>query len=177
MFQIESCPRQLFYFHFQKILLSQPKIYKVFQTFWLSKWVSLARVAALLCIRVTELLQTQKHTAFELASPASQSCARELQQELGQLLSIPLIEFWNCLEQGLKLGLKPELCWMTNKLQFCSVLQNHEINCNNSVVSQVHPPDFLLYRPFSYPSKDHLHLIQSGKIQQQSNKPSSLPVW
>ena len=109
-----------FHFTWKKSDLLLPDIYKTLNPFWISNWVSITRVVAhfpqVSLLLPAETAKTWKHPVFDLTSACSTSpsCAGALPQELGHWF--------------LELGLKLELCLLTNRLERLYLLRSPKIN-------------------------------------------------
>ena len=113
--------------------LAGAKIYKSLKSYWLLNWVSITRVAG----RCLQLLQQILKTPCFYSCPSDppKLCRSTAPRELPLILK-PLISFWNSLRewlpddwQGLKLGLKLELCCLTNWLYRFYLLYSLKMNC------------------------------------------------
>ena len=136
-----------FHFTWKKSDLLLPDIYKTLNPFWISNWVSITRVVArfpqaslllpLPACRDCQNLETPciwSHLSLFNQPKLCRSSAPRAWPLI--LQSKPLIVLWSSLrewlpndKQGLELGLKLELCLLTNRLKRLYLLRSPKINC------------------------------------------------
>ena len=107
--------------HEKKSDLSWPEIYKAFKHFWLSNWFSIARVVACFLQESLSLLAATaayNETLCVCARPSDQpkQCLRAAPRAWPLILPSEPLNRLPDDRQGLKLGLKLELCHLTNEL-------------------------------------------------------------